>query len=75
MTGRTLRPLQTTHDIQKDMVRESMLPLVREHRLEHVALKDGVFYINDSKATNVNSTWYALECMERPVVWIAGGVD
>jgi UDP-N-acetylmuramoylalanine--D-glutamate ligase len=45
------------------------------HRLEYVANVHGVSYYNDSKATNVNSTWYALENMQRPVVWIAGGVD
>ena len=46
-----------------------------EHRLEPVAEKNGVLWINDSKATNVDSVWYALESMTRPVVWIAGGTD
>lgn len=46
-----------------------------EHRLEPVAEVDGVLYINDSKATNVDSVWYALQSMTRPVVWIAGGTD
>ena len=46
-----------------------------EHRLERVAIIDGVEYINDSKATNVDSVWYALESMTKPVVWIAGGKD
>lgn len=46
-----------------------------EHRLEPVAEVDGVTYINDSKATNVDSVWYALQSMTRPVVWIAGGTD
>ncbi len=46
-----------------------------EHRMEHVASRGGVEYINDSKATNVDSAWYALECMTRPTVWIAGGTD
>ncbi len=46
-----------------------------EHRLEPVAEKNGVLWINDSKATNVDSVWYALESMKRPVVWIAGGTD
>ena len=46
-----------------------------EHRLEPVAEIDGVLYINDSKATNVDSVWYALESMTRPTVWIAGGTD
>jgi UDP-N-acetylmuramoylalanine--D-glutamate ligase len=46
-----------------------------EHRLESVAEVNGVLFINDSKATNVDSAWYALESMERPVIWIAGGTD
>jgi UDP-N-acetylmuramoylalanine--D-glutamate ligase len=46
-----------------------------EHRLERVLKIRDVEYINDSKATNVNSAWYALECMTTPVVWIAGGTD
>ena len=46
-----------------------------EHRLEPAGEKDGVKWINDSKATNVDSVWYALESMTRPVVWIAGGTD
>ncbi|WP_077810007.1 UDP-N-acetylmuramoyl-L-alanine--D-glutamate ligase [Polaribacter sp. BM10] len=46
-----------------------------EHRLENVAKIEGVEYINDSKATNVNATFYALECMNKQTVWIVGGVD
>ena len=46
-----------------------------EHRLENVQKVNGVQYINDSKATNVNSVYYALECMDTPTVWIVGGVD
>ena len=46
-----------------------------EHRLEPVLSVKGVLYINDSKATNVDSAWYALECQTKPVVWIAGGKD
>ncbi|MFM7021978.1 MAG: UDP-N-acetylmuramoyl-L-alanine--D-glutamate ligase [Flavobacteriales bacterium] len=46
-----------------------------EHRLEKVANINGVEYINDSKATNVDSVWYALESMKTPVIWIVGGVD
>lgn len=46
-----------------------------EHRLEYVASPLGVEYINDSKATNVDSVWYALDSMKRPTVWIAGGTD
>ena len=46
-----------------------------EHRLEPVLSVRDVMYINDSKATNVDSAWYALECQTRPVVWIVGGKD
>ncbi len=46
-----------------------------EHRLESVQKVNGVHFINDSKATNINATFYALECMERPTVWIVGGID
>lgn len=46
-----------------------------EHRLERVKEHDNVLWINDSKATNVDSVWYALESMTRPTVWIAGGTD
>jgi len=46
-----------------------------EHRLENLQKVNGVQFINDSKATNVNATFYALECMEQPTVWIVGGVD
>ena len=46
-----------------------------EHRLEPAGTIDGVKYINDSKATNTDSVWYALDSMTRPTVWIAGGTD
>lgn len=46
-----------------------------EHRLEPVLSVKGVLYINDSKATNVDAAWYALECQSKPVVWIVGGTD
>jgi UDP-N-acetylmuramoylalanine--D-glutamate ligase len=46
-----------------------------EHRLENVQKVNGVQFINDSKATNVNAVFYALECMDKPTVWIVGGVD
>ncbi len=63
-------------NINKDVIRESLLDFQNvEHRLEYVATVGGVDFINDSKATNVNSTWYALESMDKPVVWIVGGVD
>jgi UDP-N-acetylmuramoylalanine--D-glutamate ligase len=63
-------------EIRKEIIRESLSDFQNiEHRLEFVARVHGIDFINDSKATNVNSTWYALESMEKPVVWIAGGVD
>ena len=63
-------------NIRKDVIRESLSNFQGvEHRLEAVLRVRGVQYINDSKATNVNSTWYALESMDAPVVWIAGGLD
>lgn len=63
-------------DVRKDSIRESFTNFQNaEHRLEFVQKVGGVDYINDSKATNVNSAWYALESMDRPVIWIAGGVD
>ncbi|MEX1187651.1 MAG: UDP-N-acetylmuramoyl-L-alanine--D-glutamate ligase [Bacteroidia bacterium] len=63
-------------DIKKDIVRESLMDFENiEHRLEFVTKVHGIEFINDSKATNVNSTWYALESMTNPVIWIAGGVD
>jgi UDP-N-acetylmuramoylalanine--D-glutamate ligase len=63
-------------ELRNDVVRESLSDFQNvEHRLEHVAHVNGVEFINDSKATNVNSTWYALESMEKPVIWVAGGVD
>jgi len=62
--------------IRKDIIRESLADFQGvEHRLEPVITVCGINFINDSKGTNVNSTWYALECMETDVVWIAGGID
>lgn len=62
--------------IRKDVIREALSDFKGvEHRLEHVLKVHNIEFINDSKATNVNSVWYALECMTAPVIWIAGGVD
>jgi len=66
----------TTLDIRKDKIRDAVQNFQSlEHRMEHVATVRGVEFINDSKATNVNSAWYALESMTKPVVLILGGVD
>ncbi|MFA5713842.1 MAG: UDP-N-acetylmuramoyl-L-alanine--D-glutamate ligase [Bacteroidales bacterium] len=63
-------------EIDSEVIRESLSNFVGiEHRMERVIKIKNVLYINDSKATNVNSVWYALESVEGPVVWIAGGVD
>jgi UDP-N-acetylmuramoylalanine--D-glutamate ligase len=63
-------------DLRKEIVRESLENFENiEHRLEFVAKVHGITFINDSKATNVNSAWYALESMDKPVIWVAGGTD
>ncbi len=63
-------------NIRKDIIRESLTGFQGvEHRLEHVLHIHGIEFINDSKATNVNSTWYALESMPGKLIWIAGGLD
>ena len=63
-------------DIKKENIRAALLSFQGvEHRLEYVATVRGVRYINDSKATNVNSCWYALQSMTTPVVLILGGTD
>ena len=63
-------------DIKNEVIRESLMTFQGvEHRLQYVATVKGVRYINDSKATNVNSCWYALESMTTPTVLILGGKD
>jgi UDP-N-acetylmuramoylalanine--D-glutamate ligase len=65
-----------TVGIRKEKIREAIRSFeALEHRMEYVSTVRGVEFINDSKATNVNSTWYALESMERPTILILGGVD
>ncbi|MFM8591767.1 MAG: UDP-N-acetylmuramoyl-L-alanine--D-glutamate ligase [Sphingomonadales bacterium] len=65
-----------TLDIRKDKIRDAVQHFEQlEHRMEYVATVRGVEFINDSKATNINSTWYALESMTRPTILILGGVD
>jgi UDP-N-acetylmuramoylalanine--D-glutamate ligase len=62
--------------LRNDVIREAMMDFQGiEHRLEELNKVHGINFINDSKATNVNSTWYALESVRGSVVWIAGGVD
>ena len=65
-----------TLDIRKDKIRDAVQHFEQlEHRMEYVATVRGVEFINDSKATNINSTWYALESMTSPTILILGGVD
>ena len=62
--------------IDNEVIRQSLATFQPiEHRLEPVLSIKDVLYINDSKATNIDSAWYALECQKRPVVWIVGGTD
>ena len=63
-------------DIDNEVIRNGLATFQAvEHRLEKVLSIKDVLYINDSKATNVDAAWYALECQTRPVVWIVGGTD
>lgn len=63
-------------EIRKDTIKQCLTDFQNvEHRLEHVATIHGIEFVNDSKATNVNSAWYALESMCDEVIWIAGGID
>lgn len=63
-------------DLRKEVIRESLSDFRNvEHRLEYVTTVHGIEFVNDSKATNINSTWYALESFNKPVILILGGVD
>ena len=63
-------------DVSDDMIRKSLIDFENiEHRLEYVITVHGIDFINYSKATNVNAAWYAVESMNKPFVWILGGVD
>ncbi len=63
-------------EIKKEFIKESLSDIRNmEHRLEYVNNIHGIEFINDSKATNINSTWWALETMTKRVIWIAGGQD
>ena len=63
-------------ELRKEGIRDSLAQFdAIEHRMEFVVETNGITFVNDSKATNVNSAWYALESTEGPIIWIAGGVD
>src|SRR6187397_3611290 len=66
----------STLELRKEKIREAVTTFQSlEHRMEPVASVRGVEFINDSKATNVNSTWYALESMNKPTILVLGGAD
>lgn len=68
--------LPRIREIRKEYIKDSLSGMNRiEHRLEHVLTVQGIDFINDSRSTSVNSTWYALSNYHRPIVWIAGGVE
>ncbi|MCK9203846.1 MAG: hypothetical protein M0P58_05335 [Bacteroidales bacterium] len=63
-------------DIRKEFIKESFSGFqLPEHRLETVAVIHGIEFINDSRSSNINAAWYALESLSRPVIWIVGGVE
>ncbi|MDP4289471.1 MAG: hypothetical protein Q8908_00165 [Bacteroidota bacterium] len=63
-------------DIRKETIKQCLSDFHNEeHRLESVANIAGIEFVNDSKATNVNTTWFSLEEYNRPIIWIAGGTD
>lgn len=63
-------------EIRKDYIKESFYGFLQiEHRLEMVAIIRDMEFINDSKSSTLNSTWYALENTSRPIIWIMGGVE
>ena len=63
-------------EVKDSVIRKSLMDFQNiEHRLEYVLTVHGIDFINDSKATNVNSCWFALESMKKDVIWIVGGVD
>lgn len=63
-------------DMRKTVIKECFSHLENmDHRMEYVANVHGIEFINDSKATNINATWYSMGSMTKPVIWIAGGVD
>lgn len=63
-------------EMRKELIKQSLSDFENvAHRLEKVGFVRGIEFINDSKATNINSAWYALESMTKPVIWIVGGQD
>jgi UDP-N-acetylmuramoylalanine--D-glutamate ligase len=76
LTGKKTDELKSLLDARRELVRESSSNAQKlKHRLEFVKTVNGVDYINDSRSCDVDSTFYALEQMTKPVIWIVGGVD
>jgi UDP-N-acetylmuramoylalanine--D-glutamate ligase len=64
------------NEIRKNLIKECFSDFQHiEHRLEVVSNVHGITFINDSRATNINAAWYALESINKPIIWIAGGLD
>src|ERR1039457_1937508 len=64
------------NEIRNAIIKDSFSDFRKSrHRLDYVANVHGIEFINDSKATNINSTWFSLECMTKPVIWIVGGLN
>ena len=77
-TYSTLAASVTTriYELRKEPIKESLASSQSmDHQMEFVANIHGIEFINDSRACTINSTWYALESLNRPVIWIAGGAD
>jgi len=62
------------HETRKEYLRECFSDFRMEHRLETVATIHHMEFINDSRSTSINATWYALESVQKPIVWITGGI-
>ncbi|MBI3257984.1 MAG: hypothetical protein HYZ54_00655 [Ignavibacteriae bacterium] len=72
----SMAPVKTApaFEVRNENIRDSLIQFSGvEHRLEFVRSLNGVDYINDSKATNINAAWYALSSYKKPIIWIAGG--
>lgn len=63
-------------DVRNNFIKECFCDFQQtEHRMEYVTNVHGIEFIDDSRSTNINSTWYTLECMTKPIIWVAGGKD
>ncbi len=68
--------IEKSAEIRKESIKKSLMSFKHEaHKMEHVATIHGIDFINDAFSTTVNSTWYALQEINKPIIWIAGGLD